>query len=539
MILRLIVLSCLLWLSPNLALSATSLAEVQKAALSGDASAANRLGVWYEKGQNGLPKDPTQAVSWYRKAAKLGNILAMHNLGDCYLQQVGVAYDPAQAYAWYKMAAEAGGAIGYEDLGNFFKNIGFDGPDIAKAKTWYAAAARQGRKSAQEKLLALGGPRLTKGKPLAPCRRQELGKGTLQGTLLALSDYGPKNSRKLLTLNVQGKKETLLASNDARDEALSSLLAEPSAFLGKELHLGFVEVQGLDDDTAVCSTHREYLEHSLNSMTKAAKTELSGQTKGDIYIAYDSLLLGAFINKTWVDVQSLQNDPKYHAKRLWGGHSGRIYTEKGFVGEGIMGALFNEHPEEYANHGPLAEFPFFSLHTPQGEFEEECLFITGSGQNFNPLPRTMRRIDDNEHFSAAICSYLAQQGITENKPHNEVFAVDLDGDGQDEYLITARNFPEPGLYMPGHGQETLYSVVLLETQKNGVRVVEPVISYLCPKLQGETIPTKHQIKLCADVNADGTLELIIFSSIHEGASLQIFNYQNGHLRCVLTEGWGV
>ena len=111
MILRLIVLSCLLWLSPNLALSATSLAEVQKAALSGDASAANRLGVWYEKGQNGLPKDPTQAVSWYRKAAKLGNILAMHNLGDCYLQQVGVAYDPAQAYAWYKMAAEAGGAM--------------------------------------------------------------------------------------------------------------------------------------------------------------------------------------------------------------------------------------------------------------------------------------------------------------------------------------------------------------------------------------------------------------------------------------------
>ena len=93
--------------------------------------------------------------------------------------------------------------------------------------------------------------------------------------------------------------------------------------------------------------------------------------------------------------------------------------------------------------------------------------------------------------------------------------------------------------MPGQGQQTLYSVILLETTKNGVSVIEPVISYLCPQLTNETIPTKHQIQLCADVNADGRLELIISSSIHEGESLQIFSLEHGHLRCVLEEGWGV
>ena len=41
----------------------------------------------------------------------------MHNLGDCYLNRVGVEFSPAKAYAWYKAAAEHGGAIGYEDIG--------------------------------------------------------------------------------------------------------------------------------------------------------------------------------------------------------------------------------------------------------------------------------------------------------------------------------------------------------------------------------------------------------------------------------------
>jgi len=42
------------------------------------------LGVMYETGRGGLPKDDAQAVSWYRKAADAGDARAMASLGAMY-----------------------------------------------------------------------------------------------------------------------------------------------------------------------------------------------------------------------------------------------------------------------------------------------------------------------------------------------------------------------------------------------------------------------------------------------------------------------
>ena len=121
----------------------------------GDAKAANSLGVWYEKGREGLAADPEAAVRWYRRAAAGGNALAMHNLGDCFRDGIGVERDHAEAFAWYRSAAEAGHAIGLEDLGDCYRNgVGVQ-PDARKARELYAKAAAQGRKGAKEKLAAL------------------------------------------------------------------------------------------------------------------------------------------------------------------------------------------------------------------------------------------------------------------------------------------------------------------------------------------------------------------------------------------------
>lgn len=534
-----VVLCLLLCLIPS-QVSAQSLKEVQKAAEQGDAKAANSLGVWYEKGQMGLQKDPMLAVSWYLKAAQKGHVLAMHNLGDCYLQGVGTSKNAAEAYAWYKKAAESGGAIGYEDIGNFFKNIGFDGPNVATAKIWYSQAARQGRKSAQEKLLDLGGPRLKPGKPFPPCPQKRLGEGSMTGTLLDVANYGPQGSQeKRLQLSVRGKKETLFVKADAVDTAMNKLLTAPQAFQGKEIHLDFAEIQGLDDHMAVCTTHRQYLSYSLKNTDSEAKTSLATQKPDEIYIAYDNLLLGAYIQKAWVDVESLQNNPKYKEQRVWGGQSGRIYTAQGFSGEGIMSALFNDHPEEHADKGPLAEFPFFTLQTPQGNVTDEVLFIAGSGKNFEPFPRKMRPTDNNAQFTKLLRGYLAQNGIRDSNPKSEVFAVDFDGDRRDEYIISAINFTDEGIIQPGHGKNQLYSVLLLVQQKDGQDVITPVVSFLCPKIYKDTLPVKYFVKMCADVNGDGILELLVYSAYYEGGGMQIYSFEQDGLHLVLEQGWGV
>ena len=62
------------------ALSSADIAEVRAKAEAGDAEAQVKLGDMYYFGR-GVPKDYTQAVSWYRKAAQQGYAKAQYNLG--------------------------------------------------------------------------------------------------------------------------------------------------------------------------------------------------------------------------------------------------------------------------------------------------------------------------------------------------------------------------------------------------------------------------------------------------------------------------
>lgn len=72
--------------------------------------AALWAGDWYERGHV-LPKDATLAVAWYRRAARLGSIVARHELFRCYSYGIGVAADPAVAARF----ANAADRLGYEE----------------------------------------------------------------------------------------------------------------------------------------------------------------------------------------------------------------------------------------------------------------------------------------------------------------------------------------------------------------------------------------------------------------------------------------
>ena len=76
----------------------------------GVASAQSDLGVRYANG-DGVPKDDTEAVRWYRLAADQGDAGAQSNLAIMYENGKGVPQDYVQAHIWYSLAASrmAGG----------------------------------------------------------------------------------------------------------------------------------------------------------------------------------------------------------------------------------------------------------------------------------------------------------------------------------------------------------------------------------------------------------------------------------------------
>ena len=156
----------------------------------GDAAMANAIGTWYEKGKHGLPRSGSEAFAWYQKAAKLGSGLALHNMGDCYRDGIGVSQDREKALECYLACAAKGLAIGYEDVGDALLRhapAGLAGDAGKAALKWYVKAAAHGRKGAAEKLRRLGRTAPSQAaSPLPVCR------GRLS---LATAECGPAGAQ--------------------------------------------------------------------------------------------------------------------------------------------------------------------------------------------------------------------------------------------------------------------------------------------------------------------------------------------------------
>ena len=122
--------------------------EFKARAEQGLAKAQYNLGLCYEKG-DGVEKDSTAAVKWYRKAAEQGFAVAQSNLGLCYSKGEGVERDSTEAVKWYRKAAEQGLAIAQSNLALGYCNGRGVEKDYAEAVKWLRKAAEQGNDIAQ------------------------------------------------------------------------------------------------------------------------------------------------------------------------------------------------------------------------------------------------------------------------------------------------------------------------------------------------------------------------------------------------------
>src|SRR5215471_9845720 len=83
-----------------------SLAEIIARAEKGEAKAQTELGQMYFGGK-GVPKDPSEAAIWYRKADQ-GFVAGESSLGAMFEKGRGIAMDLVEAYKWYVLAADQG-----------------------------------------------------------------------------------------------------------------------------------------------------------------------------------------------------------------------------------------------------------------------------------------------------------------------------------------------------------------------------------------------------------------------------------------------
>ena len=101
------------------------------------------LGYMYEKGQ-GVKQSNQVAMTYYRLASDLGNVVASCNLAYFYEYGIDVGQDYQRALHYYEKAAYEGNSLAKYKLGRFY-DLGYGcNENYPKAFHWYQEAAKDG-----------------------------------------------------------------------------------------------------------------------------------------------------------------------------------------------------------------------------------------------------------------------------------------------------------------------------------------------------------------------------------------------------------
>lgn len=123
---------------------------LSRAANLGFPQAQLQLGRLYETGEAGITLDLAEARRWTERAARGGEIRAMHNLGNYLYDGEGGPRDQALAARWFQAAAERGMVDSQYNLARLYEIGAGVSPDPTRAYQWYLVAGRQGDAGAEE-----------------------------------------------------------------------------------------------------------------------------------------------------------------------------------------------------------------------------------------------------------------------------------------------------------------------------------------------------------------------------------------------------
>jgi hypothetical protein len=233
------------------------------------------------------------------------------------------------------------------------------------------------------------------------------------------------------------------------------------------------------------------------------------------------VLLGASAGQKWFD-------GKQSAKQFKPGLSFRIFD----LGKEV-GAAKARKVEADMDICPDVQIVSFEETPSSGE-------IALAGQ-WKALPRPVRIMDTKQAaYRNVVRDFLVGRGLRDPEVKiTQILRADLDGDGEDEVLLSATNYEAEENSAPSSARAGSYSFVLLRQARGGKVETKLVAGEFYKKDETFNAPNVHRVAAILDLNGDGKMELVLTSNYYEGGTTTIYRYTPSSIKALLSVGCGV
>lgn len=165
---------------------------------------------------------------------------------------------------------------------------------------------------------------------------------------------------------------------------------------------------------------------------------------------------------------------------------------------------------------------------------------------WNAMPRKVQVLDPAQKvYLDAVRDFLKTEEIKDQKVKiDNIVRVDLDGDGEEEVLISATNYFEKEDKIPMRSPAGSYSMVILRRVVAGkveTQLVEGEFyptAYVSPDESSFNAPNAYKVSAVADLDGDGKMEIVIHSRYYEGEAAGIYRCDATECKELLSVGCG-